>query len=156
MEPSDHLAPQELHDYYGITASASFRRDGETGAGHDDSDEEDDDVSQERKRALKIGAGQERQVRHAPVEVVKSRCPFHTDNELELFVSALDLIKQQGVVPAGFGLEDPYSSIEKFHTGRSRKGISVALPYKVWYPRVLLWCQALDILKRFPMIVRGE
>jgi hypothetical protein len=43
------MAPQELHDYYGITASKSYRREGETGARHDDSHEEDEEMSEERK-----------------------------------------------------------------------------------------------------------
>lgn len=88
--------------------------------------------------------------------MIESSCPFHNDTELRLFAEALDLVREQGIVPASFGLEEPYHSIETFHTGRCRKGISVPLPHEVWYPRVLLWCQALNILKKFPMVVRGE
>jgi hypothetical protein len=133
-----------------------LRREGESGAGHDDSDEEDEELAQERRCARKIGAGLEHQVRHAPMEVVESSCPFRDDAELRLFAEALDILKSQEVVPAGFNLEATYHPIETFRTGRCRKGISVPLLHEVWFPRVLLWCQALDLLKKFPMVVRGE
>lgn len=123
--------------------SKPLRREGETGAGHDDSDEEDDEddeLVQERRRARKIGAGLEHQVRHAPVEVMDSSCPFRDDAELHLFAEALDILKSQGVVPVGFNLESTYHPIETFRTGRCRKGISVPLPHEVWFPRILLWC----------------
>jgi len=124
--------------------------------GHDDSEEEDDQATDGRQRSRKIGEGQERQVRHPPVSIPDNSCPFENDNECNLFFTALDHIKARGVIPVGFGLEKCYESLEVFSTGRSKKGLSVPLDYDVWYPRVLLWCQALDLLKRFGLIVRGE
>jgi len=50
--------------------------------------------------------------------------------------------------PAGFGLMGEYESVESYKTGRSLKPLIIPLPYEVWFPRIVVWCRALDLLKR--------
>ena len=98
-----------------------------------------------------IAAGQESQVRHPPVEAARSKSPFQSTLELEAFQQALQQATSKGLRPAYLGLDLPYGPSETFFTGRSRKGITVPLPYDVWYPRILLWCRALDLVTRIKL-----
>ena len=114
-----------------------------------------DDNARLDQMARLVEQGQERHVRHAAVPTPESRSPFANDIESKVFFTALGRIKRSECVPAGFGLSDTYESVETYSTGHSRKGLRIPLPYNVWFPRVLLWCQAVDLYKRYPMVVRG-
>jgi hypothetical protein len=63
-DTADELDLLTLHQYYGVTRAKPSRKHGETGAGHDDpEEEEDDDPGVEPKEiAKKVGQGQQRQV----------------------------------------------------------------------------------------------
>lgn len=156
VDPADNLLLHEIHAYYGVTSKRPSRREGETGAGHDDPADHGRKESPAEKKARKIGAGQERQVRHPATEVPEASCPFRSRDELEIFHDTLNEIKARKRVPVGFHLEGRFETSETFSTGRMRKGLTVTLEYQIWYPRVLLWCQALELLKTFPIVVQNE
>jgi hypothetical protein len=159
-DAADDLDPSTLHQYYGVTRTKPLRKEGETGAGHDDSEAESEPESEAsvkpRGIAKKIGRGQQQQVRHPAIDVPNTSCPFNNSIESEVFFTALDQVRTMNRIPAGFGLTDPYEPMETFRTGRAPKGLVIPLPHDVWFPRILLWCQALHLFKRFPMAVRGE
>jgi hypothetical protein len=152
----DDLDPSTLHQYYGVTRTKPPRKEGETGAGHDDYEEDSETGIELKGIANTIGRGQQKQVRHPAIDVPNTSCPFTNDIESEVFFTSLDEVKTTNRIPAGFGLTEPYEPVETFRTGRARKNLAIPLPHDVWFPRILLWCQALDLLKRFPMAVRGE
>jgi hypothetical protein len=159
QDPADEFDLPTLHKYYGVTRTKPSRREGESGAGHDDSEEEDGedgDVVGPKKIAKDIRLGQQQQIRHPATDVPDTSSPFHNEIESEVFFTALEEVKAMKRIPDGFGLTDPYEPVETFRTGRARKGLTVSLPHDLWFPRILLWCQALHLLKRFPMAVRGE
>lgn len=99
----------------------------------------------------KISKGQEVHVRHPPVEAARSNSPFRSTLELEAFQQALQQATSSDLCPAYLGLDSSYEPSETFYTGRSRKGITVPLPYDVWYPRILLWCRAIDLVTRIKL-----
>ena len=96
--------------------------------------------------ADKITKGQEVHVHHPPAEAAQSGSPFQSILKLEAFQQALQQATSRDLRPAYLGLDLPYKPSEKFYTGRSRKGITVPLPYDVWYPRILVWCRAIDLV----------
>lgn len=150
-DPADKLDLQTLHEHYGVTRRRPQRREGETGAGHDDSDEEDEEDSQARI-AQAIGAGQEKQIRHPAIEVPPATNPFMNEIQEQAFFGALDVLQSEGSIPKGFDLDHQYEPTETYTTGRSRKGLRVPLPHAIWYPRILLWCRAITLLKRVSII----
>lgn len=152
IDPSDNLTLEELYTYYGTTYSKLSRRSGESGAGHDDA-EENEPVEIARSAKI-IGIGQENQVRHPPAMVPRASCPFESMEDIHLFWDALDIIRARKSIPQGFMLDKLYESTETFSTGRCKNGLTVPLDYEVWYPRILLWCQALDLLKQFHLVVK--
>ena len=99
----------------------------------------------------KITKGQEVHVRHPPVEAAQSGSPFQSILKLEAFQQALQQATSRDLRPAYLGLDLPYEPSETFYTGRSRKGITVPLPYDVWYPRILVWCRAIDLVTRIKL-----
>ena len=99
----------------------------------------------------KISKGQEVHIRHAPVEAAQGKSPFQSTLEFEAFQEALQQAMAKDLRPAYLGLDLPYEPSETFYTGRSRKGITVPLPYDIWYPRVLLWCRAIDLVTRIKL-----
>jgi hypothetical protein len=90
------------------------------------------------------------------VDVPEIMCLFKSVDELHLFWNALDHIQAKSLIPQGFTLNNIYESTETFHTSCCQVGLTVPLDYEVWYPCILLWCQALDLLKCFPLIVRDN
>ena len=98
-----------------------------------------------------IVKGQEVHVRHPPVEAAQCKSPFRSTIELDAFQQALEQTTARDLRPAYLGLDLPYAPSETFYTGRSRKGITVPLPYNIWYPRALLWCRALDLATRIKL-----
>jgi len=99
----------------------------------------------------RIVKGQEVHVRHPPVEAARCKFPFQSTLELDAFQQALEQTTSKDLRPAYLGLDLPYEPSETFYTGRSRKGITVPLPYDIWYPRILLWCRALDLVIRIKL-----
>ncbi|KAJ7720594.1 hypothetical protein DFH07DRAFT_760786, partial [Mycena maculata] len=101
-----------------------------------------------------IAADQSHDVRHAAVDVPSNDSPFEPELEA-VFFQALDEVKAQNMIPASFDLNiDTYPLCESIHLGRGGKRVSVTLPLDIWWPRALLWVQALDLMTW--MLVEGE
>lgn len=73
--------------------------------------------------------------------------PFENGDEAHAFALALDDALSSSSYPAGFGLNEEYESLESYRTGCSTKLLIIPLPYNVWFPRIVVWCKALDLLK---------
>jgi hypothetical protein len=83
--------------------------------------------------------------------VASNSSPFEDKDDQRVFALALEAALQSEVRPAGFHLNNEYESFETYKTGRSTKPLVIPLPYQVWFPRIIVWCTALDLLKRFPL-----
>jgi hypothetical protein len=98
-----------------------------------------------------IARAQRRNIRHEAAEVARSAIPFEGEEEAAAFVVALRDILASVERPAGYRLNDEYETTESFRTGRSSKILVISLPYEIWFPRIVVWCKALDLLKRLSL-----
>ena len=98
-----------------------------------------------------ITKAQRRNIRHDAAEVAASAFPFESAEEAQVFVIALDQALSSGERPANFALNDEYRSLESYTTGRSSKPLVITLPHDIWFPRIVVWCTALDLLKRLSL-----
>ena len=64
-----------------------------------------------------------------------------------MFASTLDVALASSVYPDGFGLHEEYEPLESYKTGRSSKPLVIPLPHNIWFPRIVVWCKAIDLLK---------
>jgi hypothetical protein len=125
--------------------------------GNSNSQEDSEEEAEERhaqpwqKIAETIAAAQKRNIRHDAAEVAKATLPFESEDEMLAFTLALDEALASSKYPAGFGLNEEYESLESYRTGRSSKPLVIPLPYNVWFPRIIVWCKAVDLLKRLPL-----
>jgi hypothetical protein len=95
-----------------------------------------------------IANAQKRNIRHDAAEVAISSVPFENKDEMRAYTLALENSLASSECPAGFGLSEEYGSVESYKTGRSTKPLIIPLPHEVWFPRIVVWCKALDLLKR--------
>jgi hypothetical protein len=119
--------------------------------GDESSEEEARSEGQHRKIARTIASSQKRNIRHDAAKVARSTIPFEGVDEAEAYTLALRSALASDEYPAGFSLHEEYESVESYKTGRSSKPLVIPLPYDVWFPRIVVWCKALDLLKRLPM-----
>ncbi|KAJ6595295.1 hypothetical protein B0H10DRAFT_2329373 [Mycena sp. CBHHK59/15] len=130
-QPGVH--PSILEEYYGVA---------------EDFDDEWKDVDE------LIADDQTRDIRHEAIEVPSHGSPFNSEMEA-VFFEALEDLKAQNIVPEDFDLDvEHYPVRESIHLGRGGKRITVILPVDIWWPRALLWAQALDLMTR--MLVEIE
>ena len=92
-------------------------------------------------------------VHHEPVAVPKHSSPFKNRPELhQTFVDNIALLGQAGTLPPGFGLlpdeweDDGYPAAEHIPYGPRQRTKEISLPHHIWYPRAILWGQALFVL----------
>jgi hypothetical protein len=95
-----------------------------------------------------IAKAQGRNIRHDAAQVASSDSPFISRDEGSAFVFALERALGSDSYPEGFDLDDEYEPSESYRTGRSTRLLSIPLPYEVWFPRIVVWCKALDTLKQ--------
>ena len=119
--------------------------------GDDDSEGETESEDRYQEIARTIASAQKRNIRHDAAEVAKSDMPFENGDEMQAYILALRNALALGEYPAGFGLNEEYESVESYKTGRSSKPLIIPLPYEVWFSRIVVWCKALDLLKRLPI-----
>jgi hypothetical protein len=130
---SDSISASDSHDEGGSD------EDEDTRAGTED---------QYQAIAKVIAGAQKRNIRHDAAEVAKSAMPFENTDEMRAYTLALGNALASNNQPAGFGLNEEYESVESYKTGRSSKALIIPLPHQVWFPRIVVWCKALDLLKR--------
>lgn len=119
-------------------------------AGSDPEGEVESDVARTQtweEIASTIAGAQKRQIRHEAAEVAMSSTPFLNIEELQAYTLALAQSIESHEYPAGFGLNEEYESIESYKTGRSSKPLVIPLPHDIWFPRIVVWCKAVDLLK---------
>jgi hypothetical protein len=145
-DQADTVDPALLHRYYGAAGL------GADDTGDDDAGQMlDEDGQSQRDIAGIIANAQLRNVRHEAAEVAKNTSPFGSEEDQYAFTLALDIALNSGEYPAGFHLNGEYQSFESYKTGRSTKALVIPLPYNVWFPRIVVWCKALDLLKRLSL-----
>lgn len=90
---------------------------------------------------------QEKQVRHQAAEVADTRLPF-SKAELQMFARQLAEDLAAYCYPSGYSLNEEYEPLESYTTGRSTKQLVIPLPHQIWFPRMVVWCKALDLFNR--------
>jgi hypothetical protein len=129
--------------------SAAESNDDEESEEEEEEEEEEEDTYQDIAKT--IASSQKRNIRHDAAEVAGSAIPFEGTDELRAYALALDNALTTNEYPAGFNLSEKYDSFESYKTGRSSRPLIIPIPYDVWFPRIIVWCKALDLLKRLPM-----
>ncbi|KAF4597019.1 hypothetical protein EYR40_007469 [Pleurotus pulmonarius] len=127
---------------------------GEQSGGEDD-DEWYDEYDEPKIDRQWNAASAETTLRHKPVKVPHSVCPFDEAGR-QLFETAVSVAQEHNVVPAGYGVlpdewdGDGYPSEEIITSGKKGgKELRVALPIKTWKPRAERWAQALHAYTMF-------
>jgi hypothetical protein len=151
VDDYEGVDPEILEHYYGVAGPELHRKEGQTGAGHT---EDDNDIELGLADASRqVEEEQQSNIRHEGVEAPSHMCPFETDIVESIFLETLRRLREQGTVPEGMGIHpsewgnDGYPSYEIIRVGRKGKAeLRVALPDEIWRPRALLWCQALDAM----------
>ncbi|KAF7306246.1 Integrase catalytic domain-containing protein [Mycena indigotica] len=126
-EDQPGIHPTVLEEFYGVV---------------EDTDEEWQDIDDI------IANDQHHDIRHDPIAVPTHEAPF--DNAIQqLFFQALALKQQEGVTAETDFDVDTYEICESIRLGRAGKKVSIQLPAVNWWPRTLLWTQALDLMTAF-------
>lgn len=138
-----------LHCYYGAGMPSP---DGANDT-HPTSNENTEDGQRQHQRDIAeiIADAQSHNIQHEAAEVAGNSLPFDDERDLHAFALALEAAIDSNAYPAGFHLNEEYELFEAYKTGRSTKSLVIPLPYSIWFPRIIVWCQALDLLKRFPL-----
>lgn len=103
--------------------------------------------------AKSIAENQRHNIRHDAAEVARGGIPFEDEAQLNTFLANFQASLDSDEYPGGFGLDEDYESSESYKTGRSTKPLVIPLPYIVWFPRIIVWCKALDCLKQLAVTV---
>ena len=144
----DAVDPALLHRYYGAGRSDPDVWDG----GNEVGVVSNADGQAQRDIAEIIADSQARNIQHDAAEVAETSLPFENRNDHYAFSLALSAsLNDSESYPAGFNLQEEYETSESYRTGRSTKPLEIPLPYDVWFPRVVVWCKALNLLKRLPL-----
>jgi hypothetical protein len=91
---------------------------------------------------------------HEPVSVPDTTNPFSDEDLLQVFTTALATVREEGMLPEGYGLlpeewdDEEYPSYWVIKSGRRGKELRISLPDAQWRARSELWGQALDIVNR--------
>lgn len=108
-----------------------------------------------------IMENQNHNVRHAAVAVPPTTMPFHSMEANEAFILALQVSRDEGIIPTGYGVAEDeweseiYPEVEVITVGRAAKEYVVHLPFGIWWPRAVLWAQGLDALSAIGVIGEG-
>ena len=145
-DQADEVDPAMLHRYYGATRPSANITDENDGPTSGDEDEES-----QRDIAQIITDSQSRNIQHEAAAVARNSSPFQDQHDVYAFTLALEAALESGAFPAGFNLNEEYESFEAYKTGHSAKPLIIPLPRSVWFPRIIVWCRSLDLLKRFQM-----
>lgn len=101
--------------------------------------------------ALRVAHDQAGNVHSEPVTVPDADSPFATANDETAFRQSVQELQEADYIPPLFAesIADGYPPYKYIRYGRrGKKELRVALPHELWYPRALLWAQALHVLSR--------
>jgi hypothetical protein len=90
-------------------------------------------------------------IRHEAIQVPSGSCPFNQEG-LILFENGLNLLKESGDLPPGYGVTldeldgNEFDEEEEIQVGLNRNGHLMALPHQIWKPRTELWVQGLFVM----------
>ena len=99
-----------------------------------------------------IAEGQQHNICHDAAEVAKGTMPFQDEDQLNLFTTMFQAALDSPSHSAGFGLDEEYELSESYKTGHSKRPLVILLPYSIWFPQMVTWCKALDLLKYLSVI----
>jgi hypothetical protein len=91
---------------------------------------------------------------HDAVVVPDVTDPFLDEELMQAFTAALEIVREQGMLPEGYGLlpeewdDGKYPAYWVIKSGRRGKDLTISLPDAQWRARSELWGQALDIVNR--------
>jgi hypothetical protein len=94
-------------------------------------------------------------IRHAPVRVPRHQNPFDENPAaLETFQRVLGEVVQRKLVPEGLDVRpeewdaEGYPEVVTLRAGfySRKKRMEIILPTEIWYPRAVLWAQAVYVL----------
>ena len=102
--------------------------------------------------ARRIEEAQQVNIRHEAIDVPANEPPFAEADILNVFCTALDAVREKGILPGGLGIraeewEECYPTSEVIQRGRrgSREQV-ISLPVEIWRPRAERWCQGLSVM----------
>lgn len=162
-DPLDGIHPDAINRYYGVAGAPQTRRHNQTGAGHADSDDSEEEEEEEERQDLdaelenRIGEDQAENIRHAPIKVARHQSPFESPEQEQIFFALLqvrlvadkdDLPEDYGIRPDEWDNEPHYPEVEVIRPGTRGKELPIILPREDWYPRAIVWAQALDFMSR--------
>ncbi|KAJ6608014.1 hypothetical protein B0H10DRAFT_1816739, partial [Mycena sp. CBHHK59/15] len=107
-----------------------------------------------------IAGDQDRHIRHEPIGVVETECPFASAEAITIFSSALKDVQSAGIIPRHFGVAETewegsfYGETETVKVGR--KEAQIVLLFEIWWPRAVAWAQALDIMVNIQAVENNE
>lgn len=158
--------PEHLQEFYGVNCHPASRRSHGAGNPLDESDNdsehsgpsaisideaEEDDIDWEDIEE-KIADGIAENFHDEPVPVPPNSVPFQGDEGLNLYRQGLQYLRDQNILPTGFGItedeleEEGYPALG-FIPGRRRgHQLQVLLPIGIWKPRAEKWVQALHTM----------
>lgn len=150
------INPDVLQEYYGVEGRTIQRLPGQSGAGHPDDENEEEEGNGEamdidiEDLPDRIAQDLEHNFNHEAVKTPKHRNPFKSDLAEEAFTDEILKMTTNEEVPRGYGMrrdeweEGDYPTYEVIRTGRrGRKELCVDLPDDIWRPRAMLWVRAL-------------
>lgn len=170
-DPLEGVHPEILERYCGVNGQEQRRPPGQTGAGHPEDEEVDDAYGNQAGNTSEdededhellftddversIAQDQQRNIRHDPIKVKRSRNPFTTEQGPVDLITILSAAWAHGIIPNGYGVleaewnGDHYPETETIKFGKKRRELEVILPTGMWLERAILWAQALDIMVR--------
>ncbi|KZT05190.1 uncharacterized protein LAESUDRAFT_656210, partial [Laetiporus sulphureus 93-53] len=166
-DPLANVHPELIDRYHGTFGSIQQRCTGQTDAEHpDDEDGFDDDMLDEQDEAIvdedaiteelenHVADSQESNIRHAPIKVVQRTNPFNSQDAENLFYEIFAEVQQANIIPQDYGVllyewsDHSHPQTEQLKVGKRGKYIDIAVPEDIWFPRAILWIQALDTLSR--------
>ncbi|KZV99133.1 hypothetical protein EXIGLDRAFT_804699 [Exidia glandulosa HHB12029] len=150
VDDCEGVHPDAIQEYYGADEDEAERE-----AADDNVEHADIAFGVVAGRVRKAQAGNVHNSDSAKVPATAS--PIENDTELAEFMRCFQEVRDTAFIPHGFGLHEDefdgdYPAQESIPYGkRGTRELMVDLPQEVWYPRAVLWAQAVYTLARlFP------
>lgn len=99
---------------------------------------------------------------HDAVVIPDVTNPFSDDELMHAFTTALEIVREQEMLPEGYGLlpeewdDDEYPAYWVIKSGRRGKDLTISLPDARWQARSELWGQALDTVNRLTYMLNVD